>query len=128
MAETIEVSPAGERDVSGSMTITHVLYGMHALAPFTLWTLAIVAMFVAMIKREDVRGTWLDSHYSWLASTFWWGLLWAIIAWTIFWVLGLLTLGIGMIFLWVLPVAVVIWYLYRVFKGWLRFSDLKPIA
>ena len=128
MAETIDVPPAGERDVSGSMTITHVLYGMHAVAPFTLWTLAAVAMIVAMLHRDDVRGTWLETHYAWLAGTFWWGLLWAVIAWTIFWVLGLLTLGIGMLFLWVLPVAVVIWYLYRVFKGWLRFSDLKPIA
>ena len=130
MAETIDVVPAASgnaRDVSGSMTITHVLYALHALAPFTLWTLAIVAMIIGMIKRDDVRGTWLDTHYAWLSSTFWWGLLFAIIAWTIFWVLGLLTLGIGMFVLWILPVAVLIWYLYRVIKGWLRLNDLKPV-
>ena len=101
MAETIDVvpvtqaSPEGERDVSGQMTITHVLYALHALAPFTMWLLAIVAMIIGIIRRDDVRGTWLDSHYSYLSRTFWWGILWAIVAWTVFWVLGLLTLGVG---------------------------------
>ncbi len=132
MAETIDVTPtttstpSAERDVSGSMTITHVLYLLHGLAPFTFWTLAVVAMFIGMAKRDDVRGSWLDSHYSYLASTFWWGILWAIIAWTIFWVLGVLTLGIGMVVLWILPLIVLIWYLYRVIRGWLRLNDLKP--
>lgn len=133
MAETIDVTPANdgnsnERDVSGSLTITHVMYGMHALAPFTLWTFAILAMIIGLVKRDDVRGTWLDSHFSYLASTFWWGLLWAIVAWSIFWVLGLLTLGIGMLVLWILPVAVLVWYLYRVIRGWLSLNDHKPVA
>ena len=133
MAETIDVTPANsgssnERDVSGSLTITHVMYGMHALAPFTLWTFAILAMIIGLVKRDDVRGTWLDSHFSYLASTFWWGLLWAIAAWSIFWVLGLLTLGIGMLVLWILPVAVLVWYLYRVIRGWLSLNDHKPVA
>jgi uncharacterized membrane protein len=134
MAETIDVtpvttaSPAAGRDVSGQMTVTHVLYGLHALAPFTLWTLAIVAMIIGAVKRDEVRGTWLDSHYSWLSGTFWWGLLLAVAAWAIFWVLGVLTLGIGMLVLWVLPAAVLIWYLYRVIKGWLRLNDLQPVS
>ena len=133
MAETIDVTPANsgnsnERDVSGSLTLTHVMYGMHALAPFTLWTFAILAMIIGLVKRDDVRGTWLDSHFSYLSSTFWWGLLLAVLAWSIFWVLGLLTLGIGMLVLWILPVAVLIWYLYRVIRGWLSLNDHKPIA
>jgi uncharacterized membrane protein len=117
-----------ERDVSSSMTITHVMYGLHALAPFTFWTLAIVAMIIGLVKRDDVRGTWLDSHYAWMSSTFWWGILWAVLAWGTFWILGLLTLGIGMIFLWVLPLAVLVWYLYRVLRGWLRLNEGKPVG
>ena len=136
MPETINVTPeatsAGssvtERDVSSSLTITQVMYVLHALAPFTMWTLAVVAMIIGLVKRDEVRGTWLDSHYAWMSRTFWWGILLAIAAWTIFWVLGLLTLGIGMAVLWVLPVAVVIWYLYRVIKGWLALNDRKAIG
>jgi uncharacterized membrane protein len=135
MPETIDAtsnpySPngsSGERDVSSSMTITHVIYALHGLAPFTFWTLAIVAMIIGMVKRDDVSGTWLESHYSYLSRTFWWGILWALLAWGIFWILGLLTLGIGMAVLWVLPLAVLIWYLYRVIKGWLKLTDSKPV-
>ena len=128
MPETIDANPAGERDVTSSMTVTQIMYILHALAPFTMWTLAVVAMIIGLIKRDDVRGSWLDSHYAWMSRTFWWGILLAIAAWAIFWVLGLLTLGIGMAVLWILPVAVVIWYLYRVIKGWLALNDRKAIA
>jgi uncharacterized membrane protein len=128
MTETIETVPTGERDVSSSIGVTQVMYALHALAPFTMWTLAVVAMIVGLVKRDEVRGTWLDSHYAWMSRTFWWGLLLAIGAWTVFWVLGFLTLGIGMAVLWILPVAVVIWYLYRVIKGWLALNDRQPVA
>ena len=120
-------SVANEKDVSSSITVTHVMYGLHALAPFTMWILAIVAMIIGLVKRDDVRGTWLDSHYDYLSRTFWWGFLWAVLAWGAFWVLGILTLGIGMVVLWVLPVAVLVWYLYRVIKGWLRLNDKRAV-
>ncbi len=120
--------PIPERDLSSEKNTLHILYVLHGLAPFTLWTLAIVAMVVGAIKRDDVRGTWLDTHYSWLSRTFWFGLLWWLVAWGVFWVLGLLTLGIGMIVLWIFPLGVFVWYLYRVVFGWLRLNDNKSIG
>ena len=119
---------SNEKDVSSSMTVTHIMYALHALAPFTMWTLAIVAMIIGLVKRDDVRGTWLDSHYEYMSRTFWWGILWAVLAWGAFWVFGILTLGIGMTVLWILPLIVLVWYLYRVIKGWLRLNDNKPVA
>ena len=41
--------------------------------------------------------------------------------------LGLATLDIGMAVLWILPVAVLVWYLYRVIKGWLRLNDKRAV-
>ena len=110
------------------MTVTHVLYGLHALAPFTMLLLALVAMIVGMVKRDDVRGTWLETHFSWLSRTFWWGLLWWILAWVVFWILTIGTLGIGIIFTWIFPAIVFVWYLYRVIVGWIKLSDGKPIS
>jgi uncharacterized membrane protein len=118
---------ANEKDVSSSMTVTHIMYTLHALAPFTMWTLAIIAMIIGLVKRDDVRGTWLDSHYEYMSRTFWWGILWAVLAWGAFWVLGVLTLGIGMAVLWILPVIVLVWYLYRVIKGWLRLNEKRAV-
>ncbi len=129
MPETIDVTPASEssRDVSGSMTITHVMYAMHALAPFTAWLLAIVAMIIGMIKRDDVRGTWLESHYSWLSGTFWWGILWCVVTGVIFTVFSIVTLGLGLVLIWLFFLPVTVWYWYRIIRGWLKLNDLKPV-
>jgi uncharacterized membrane protein len=134
MPETIDVSPqdnpyaANQDKVQSSMTVTHIIYALHGLAPFTFWTLAIVAMIIGLVKRDDVSGTWLESHYSYLSRTFWWGILWAVLAWGAFWILGILTLGIGMAVLWILPLIVLIWYLYRVIKGWLKLNNAQPVS
>ncbi len=128
MAETIDVTPSGEKDLKSAVTVTHILYALHALAPFTMLLLAAVAMIVGLVKRDEVRGTWLETHFSWLSRTFWWGLLWWIIAWILFFVLTAITLGFGLLFTWIFPVSVFVWYLYRVIVGWLKLGDLKPIS
>ena len=131
MSEIIDVTPIqgdSPKNPQSANTLTHVLYGLHALAPFTMLALAVVAMIIGMIKRNDVRDTWLETHFSWLSRTFWWGLLWWIVAWGAFWIISILTLGVGAIFAWIFPVAVFVWYLYRVLVGWLKLGDLKPIG
>ena len=131
MSEIIDVTPTqvdSSKNPQSAITLAHVLYGLHALAPFTMLTLAVVAMIIGMIKRDDVRDTWLETHFSWLSHTFWWGLLWWVVAWGVFWIISILTLGVGAIFAWIFPVAVFVWYLYRVLVGWLKLGDLKPIG
>lgn len=99
----------------------HVLYILHAVSPFTLWILALVALIIGAVDRDKVRGTWVETHYSWLARTCIWGLVWL----AIFTVLFTLTI-IGIVFLW-LPWGILsIWYLYRVIRGWLRLNDRRP--
>ena len=61
----------------------HILYVLHALSPFTLWSLSVVAVIIGAITRDTVRGTWVESHYAWLLRTLpgrnfrifrpWWG-------------------------------------------------------
>ena len=131
MAEIIDVTPSqsdSQHNPQSGVTLAHVLYGLHALAPFTMLTLAVVAMIIGVVKRDEVRDTWLETHYSWLSRTFWWGLLWWIVAWGAFWILTFITLGFGAILAWIFPAAVVVWYLYRVLVGWLKLGDLKPIT
>ena len=132
MAEIIDVTPSTQNDVQpnpqSGITLAHVLYGLHGLAPFTMLTLAVVAMIIGAVKRDDVRDTWLETHFSWLSRTFWWGLLWWVIAWGAFWIISFVTLGVGALFAWIFPVAVFVWYLYRVLVGWLKLGDLKPIT
>ena len=132
MAETIDVTPTGQRDSpqepQRAITLAHVLYGLHALAPFTMLTLAVVAMIIGAVKRNEVRDTWLETHFLWLSRTFWWGLLWWVVAGAAYGIISFVTLGVGAFFAWIFPAAVFVWYLYRVLVGWLKLGDLKPIS
>ena len=58
----------------------HILYLMHAISPFTLWTVALVALVIGAATRDDVRGTWVETHYSWLLRTCLWGIVWVVVA------------------------------------------------
>ena len=58
---------------------------------------SIIAVILNYVKRDEVRGTWLDSHFSWQIRTFWFALLWLVIVAVLF----ATVIGI--------PFAVVIW-------------------
>src|SRR5881409_1706485 len=73
------------------ITVTHVIYGLHAFslvtgiitaatvvgAFLTGWP-SIIAVILNYVKRSEARGTWLESHFRWQIRTFWFGLLWAV--------------------------------------------------
>lgn len=113
------------RELEGDKRLTQILYLLHALAPFTAWLLAVIAIILAMARRDDVRGTFLDSHFSWLSRTFWWGLLWIFICGAITGVLFVTI--VGWLILWLPFTILFIWYLYRVIKGWMRLNDGQPV-
>jgi uncharacterized membrane protein len=73
------------------------------------------------VKRSEVRGTWLDSHFSWQIRTFWLALLWLAIGAVAF----VTVIGIPVAF--VLWFATGIWVLYRIIRGWLALSSEKQL-
>ena len=116
--------------------LTHVIYGLHAVslltgifgvatvvgAFLTGWP-SLIAVVINYVKRSDVRGTWLESHFRWQIRTFWFGLLWVALCM----MFVVLTLGVGMLIAW-LPLTVVgLWFIYRIAKGWLRLKDHQPM-
>ena len=104
-----------------STTTLHILYAMHAISPFTLWSLSLLAVIIGAFTRGSVQGTWAETHYSWLLRTFAWGILWAVVVTIVF----VITV-IGIFLLWLPWAILTIWYLYRVIRGWLRLNDGKP--
>jgi uncharacterized membrane protein len=99
----------------------HLLYILHAISPFTLWILALVALVIGAVARDAVRGTWVETHYSWLARTCIWGLVWLAI-FTVIFVVSI----VGIFLVWLPWGLLTIWYLYRVIRGWLRLNDRLP--
>lgn len=116
------------------VTLTHVMYAMHAFSAvmgvlgsafivtafLTGWP-SIIAVIINYVKRNEVRGTWLESHFSWQLRTFWYALLWALVI-----VLLIITL-IGIPIAWALAVGVGIWVLYRIIRGWLAMAERKAM-
>ena len=122
-------------NLEGARAWCHVIYGLHALAvvvgvvgaatiagAFVFGVPSLVAVVLNYLKRGEVAGTWLDSHYRWQIRTFWFTLLWLL-------VYGLLIITlIGIPIAWVLIVLLGLWVAYRVIRGWLALAGQRPIG
>jgi uncharacterized membrane protein len=97
-------------------TLATIVYALQALG-FFLGVTWIVGVVINYVKLDDVRGTWLESHFRWQIRTLWWGLLWGIVGT----VLLLVLVG------WLVLLAAGIWVIYRIVKGWLALSEGQPI-
>lgn len=98
------------------ITITTAVYVLQAIG-ILITPAFIAAVIINYVKRDDVQGTYLESHFRWQIRTFWFGLLWAVIA--------ALTMVILVGF--VVMAVDVIWIMYRIIKGWLDLVDRKPM-
>ncbi len=95
---------------------TYVVYILQAVG-FLIGLTAIIAVIINYIKDDDVRGTWLESHFDWQKATFWWGLLWFLIG------SALTVVFIGYLVL----LVVTIWLIYRIARGWIGLVDGKEM-
>jgi len=116
------------------VNIVHVIYGLHTLSliigittaatvvgAFIFGLPSIAAVILNYLKRDEARGTYLESHFDWQIRTFWFGVLW----FTGGWLLLFTFIGI--------PIAIIVfvllglWFIYRVARGWLRLKDKRPM-
>lgn len=72
----------------------------------------IVGIIINYLKRADVQGTWLESHFTWQITTFWYILALVI--------LGVLTFRVLIGYILLILAAIVL--VYRVFRGWSRWN------
>jgi uncharacterized membrane protein len=82
---------------------------------------SIIAVILNYAKRSDVAGSYLDSHFSWQIRTFWYSALWVVIG------LVLFATVIGIPLAIVVFIAVSLWILYRIVRGWLALLERKPM-
>jgi len=92
-----------------------IVYALQALG-FVIGISYIAALILAYLKQAEARGTWVESHYVWQIRTFWFSVLWGVLAAaSMVWMVG-----------WVVLVADLLWMVYRIVVGWVRLSDNKP--
>jgi uncharacterized membrane protein len=119
-------APGGQRDDS-LRTLGHISYALHAVVAISAVlpgvqasiALLLVAFILDLVKRDDARGTWQASHFSWrIRSVVWAGLLYVVTIplWLLLFVPG-----------WIAWCVISIWFLYRVVRGWLALNDRRPM-
>ncbi|MBP5996576.1 MAG: hypothetical protein KA535_01365 [Azonexus sp.] len=115
--------------------LTHFIYGLHAIAVligvtssatvaggFVFGLPSLVAVLLNYLKRGDVNGTWLESHFRWQIRTFWFTALWLV-------VYGLLIITIiGIPIAWILIAILGLWVGYRVIRGWVALFGERPVS
>ena len=115
---------------NGLVRLTHIIYLLHGfsvlmgiLGPALIITTfltgwpSIIAVIINYTKRNEVRGTYLDSHFGWQIRTFWYTLLWLAIAAMLF-----ITV-IGIVLAYIVAVSAGIWVVYRIIRGWVALDD-----
>ena len=103
--------------------LTGILGAATVIGAFLTGWPSIIAVILNYVKRSEVRGSWLESHFRWQIRTFWFGLLWVSLC--ALFVIG--TLGIGIIIAW-LPLGIVsVWFIYRIVRGWMALRDGRPM-
>ena len=120
------------------VTWTHDIYALHGfgvllgvltsamvVTAFLFSLPSIVAVVMNYIRRDRVRGTFLESHFRWQIRTFWYALLWVAVAAVLS--VPLMLVVVGFITLWLAAVAIGVWVLYRVVRGWTRLSSRQPM-
>jgi uncharacterized membrane protein len=118
----------------GLVTVAHFVYALHALSlligvtspativgAFVFGVPSIIAVVINYVKREEARGTFLESHFRWQIRTFWFALLWCVIGGLLFVTFVGIPLALGVFF------ATGVWAIYRIARGWLALRDRKPM-
>ncbi len=112
-------------NLDGQRAWCHIMYGLHALSAlsgimtsatiigaFIFGWPSIIAVIINYVTRANVRGSWLDTHWRWQLRSFWYAVLWLLVA-------GLLAVTLIGIPAAILVIAVTgLWVLYRVIRGW----------
>ena len=133
-APHVPATAADDASLNQLVGWTTAIYALHAaslaiglvttasiIGAFLFGWPSIAAVIVNYLKRSEVRGTWLESHYRWQIRTFWFAIAWVALAAILFVTL----IGIPVSF--AILIFVTVWLVYRIGKGWLRLLDRRPM-
>ena len=131
MSEQTEI---GAEPMRKLVNVANLVYALHTLSllvgittaativgAFVFGVPSIIAVVINYLKKEEARGTFLESHFRWQIRTFWFSLLWCIVAVMLF-----ITI-LGIPFALMVLIGAGIWAIYRIARGWLALRDRKPM-
>lgn len=125
--DIIDVNSSSSAEIEGLKAwgwvsyLLHLVVAVAAVLPGAQVSvfLLLIAVVIDLVKRDDARGTWQESHFSWRLRS----VLWAIVLYAVtfpFFLLGLLIFNPA----WVL---ISIWFLYRIVSGMIAMNKNRAI-
>lgn len=123
-------------DQSTNKSLTFILYALYIIAIASAGILAVIALIINYVKMDSVRGTIFESHFKWQIRTFWWYLIWNIIAFVPFFFLFFtgenidLFTGVALgasIFCMAVIFLSWVWIVYRAIRGIITLNDNQPM-
>ena len=118
MNDVISTAAPVDHQRQGLTTLTHVMYALHTASWFSAGIFSVIAIIINYAKRPDLPDDFFRSHFRWQARSFWFTLLWLVLAAPL-WVLVIPG--------WIAYVVIGFWYLYRFIRGWLAFASNQPM-
>ena len=123
-------------DPNNSKSLTLILYILYIVAIFSGGIFAIVALVINYVKLDSVRGTIFESHFRWQIRTFWWYLIWTLLAFVPYFFL-FFTMNNANAFAGVAVGATIfcvavlfiswVWIVYRAIRGIITLNDNQPV-
>lgn len=129
-AHAHELESVRREQIKG-IRLAHLVYLLYIL-PFGLT--GIIGVVIAHVMTSSEGGNWVQTHFRWQISTFWWGVFWAVLLIVLNYVIirgiaplvaakegaasGVFTFLTASGALATLGIALGLWLLYRVVKGW----------
>ena len=110
-------TPEESQRLDSLKNLTGVIYLLQALAFVLGGITAIIAVIINYVKRDDVKGTWLASHFTWQINTFWFALILTLAG------VATLAVGIGHFVL----ISAAVFVIYRIVRGWTRLNINQAI-
>ena len=126
--DVVDVNSSTSTEIEGLKAWGWVSYFLHlivavaAVVPSAQASvlLLVIALIIDLIKRDDARGTWQESHFSWrIRSVIWAGVLYVATAplWFFLIVPG-----------WIAWTVISIWFLYRIVRGMVAMNKNRAIV
>jgi uncharacterized membrane protein len=111
-----------ERGLEDAKQFARVLYIAHAATFFfSLGLFNVLVLIVNYIRRPETAGTMVYSHHTWMIRSFWWYVLWMIVAGVLFATI------IGIPLAWLVGAGAWLWMAYRIIRGFLDLNSNRPM-
>src|SRR5436190_3348776 len=118
MSEIVPSPTPASTERNNLTLLTHVMYGLHTASWFSAGVFSVIAIILNYVKRPDLPDDFFRSHFRWQARSFWFTVLWLVLAAPLWF---LIIPG------WVAYMVIGFCYLYRFIHGWRTFPEGRPM-